>query len=317
MKTSIFKTGSMLAACLLISLTTLAKEVTKEYHKTFPASSSSKVFIENKFGAVKVQSGNQNEVVFDVIVSVEADNDDQAKKLLDQIHVTLKSSGDKISGITEMDNKLTSNQKGKKTKFTIDYTITVPIGIEMNIEHSFGDVSINELTGTTDIEISFGSLNANSLTGKKNSLTMSYSDFTIGTLANADLELSFTGESKIKKAGALSVESSYSKLSIGSVRSLSLEASFSEIKIAALPMDFEEVEIEASMSTIDLGIDPASGFSLIAELSMGDLNIPDGMKNIVKKKDLMNTRLSGTYGNGKSNITIECSMGSVDIHFSK
>ena len=78
-------------------------QVSKTYHQEYPVSSTTKLLIDNKYGAIDVKNWNENKITIDVIVKLENHNKDRAQKQLDQIKVEFSHEGNEIKAITELD----------------------------------------------------------------------------------------------------------------------------------------------------------------------------------------------------------------------
>jgi len=299
-----------LALLIMAGFSVQAKELKKEINKRFTATSSSELRIENKFGQVTLVQGNSGEVVFDIVIKVDTPDDDQSQKLLDAITVNFNNDGNKIIAVTDIDEKISKMKSSGNRKMSINYTVQVPASIALNLENNFGDVVLCSLSGPVALELNYGHLSADKLTGSPIALELNYNPANIAYLAKASLDANYAGEVEIIKAENLSVELNYGTLSLGSVDALELEANYGKATIDGATGK-GSVSIEVNMGSIDLRM--LSGFSLDAEFTMGDIQYPDGMKNLVKNKKMGNVEVSGTYGDGKAEVSIEGNMSNAKI----
>jgi len=292
------------------SFTAGAKELTKEVRKTFKASSSSELFIENKFGKVVVEPGGSGEVVFEIKVSVEHSDEARAQKLLDQISIDFREDGSRIVAKTIIDTKQTRTTGDSKQKMNIDYLVKVPAGIAINVDHSFGDVILGNLDGKLALKLNYGQLSAGRLSNSANRLEINYSSGTIAFLSGGELELNYVGDINIREAGKADIEINYGSGKVGKVEELRLESNYSTFTIENVSGK-GPVEVEVNMGSIDLGV--STGFKLTGEMSMGDILLPKGMTDVKRNKKMTSLEVSGTYGDGRTAISIEGNMSSVDV----
>jgi len=317
MKASIIKTGVLLAIAGSLAFSLQAKELKKEIHKEFTTNRSSSLSIINKFGEVVIENWDQNQVVFDIEIKAEYPDEKKAQKILDGITVEFRESNGKIRVRTKFNEQLNKGNWSKGKKFSINYTVKVPQAIPLDLDHSFGDVVINKLTGPVSLDISFGELKAEALFGKSVALDLSYSSGQIDELANATLDIAYVSGLKIGEAGKLNMNVSYSEVKVQKAKGINLDASYSDIKIGYLPKSFDEVEIDAQASDIDLGIDPDAGFTLSAEVHLGDITYPEGMNSLIKNTKKMNQEVTGTYGKGRSSISVDANLSDIKIFITK
>ena len=310
MKASITKSGLLALAMLSAGFAAGAKELTKEVRQTFKATSSSELFIENKFGKVVVEPGDPGQVVFEINIRVEHSDADKAQQLLDRISIDFKTEGSSIWAKTIFDTKQTRTTGVSKQKIDIDYLVKVPAGIALNIDHNFGDVILGNLDGKLGLELNYGQLSAGRLSNSANRLEINYSSGTIAFLSGGELELNYVGDINIREAGKLTIGLNYGSGKLGKVEELSLEANYSSFTVENVSGK-GPVDIEVNMGSIDLGI--STGFKLTGEMSMGDIQLPKGMTDVVRNKKTTSLEVSGTFGDGRTAISVEGNMSSVDV----
>ena len=66
---------------------------------------------------------------------------------------------------------------------------------------------------------------------------------------------------------------------------------------------------------IELGLDRSSGFTIDAEMKMGNIDLPKEMGDLAKDKTGLQASFSGKYGDGDGSISLEGKMGNVTIKF--
>ncbi|MBT3241646.1 MAG: DUF4097 family beta strand repeat protein [Bacteroidetes bacterium] len=304
------KLSLLLAISLLLFGSLGAQEVKKEIHKEFQTNKSSVVNFETKFGALVIENWDENKIIVDVTITSKHPDEAKAKKILDLLDVEFDVDGNEITIETKMDDKISKGYLSKDKKFNFLIVAKVPTGIEFNLYNNFGTVKIQELSGVVDIENSFGTLEIESLTGDDVVLEIGTGDVHIGQLSHGDVEVD-VGSINIQQANVLDIEVSSGSIFIGTVNVLNAELGTGQLEIDRLKPSFKSIDIETSNGNIVLGIDKDAGFTFDGELSMGNIDYPSSMENMKKKRSNLSSSVAGTYGNGKSIINLEGSMGNI------
>ncbi|TSA38651.1 MAG: hypothetical protein D4R64_02425 [Porphyromonadaceae bacterium] len=337
MKTLYCKSALLLVLMLAAGISLGAQSLKKDFHKEFSTTSTSELLIDNQFGNITVTDWDQNKVVIDVNIEVTGSDQSKAQKLMDKINIDFKEEGSRIIAKTKLGEagNLNLKFKGDKQSFRIDYTIKCPKNIQLNLDNQFGDVIISSLTGSFNADLQFGSLNAMSLTGPETKIDMQFGKVTIGTMKDAKIDIQHCELLKISECGNLTVDAQFTQIEIGSVGSLKADLNNSEVtvdvltdmlkmdmnmgnvKIGNVSAEFKSIVVDQNMGDLTIGIDPKAGYTLTAEVNMGSIKVPEGLK-LYKEKEpklpgISAEKVSGTFGNGNSTITIDSNMGSVKI----
>ncbi len=339
MKKSDYKPGILLfIALLLIPFSLQAQAVSKEFHKEYTAGPKTTLDINNKYGDVVVQSWNKDQVVIDVKVTVEMPNKEKAEKLLSYIDVQFAENGNTISAKTVIDDKFSfTGWGGGSKKFSIDYTIKMPVEAALALVNKYGDSDIDELHGLVELDIKYGNLTAGKLTrGNEkplNSLNLAYGKGTIDDAGWLDMTLRYVSNLEITKSQALLLDSKYSKLQLGEtssvvgtskydnlridkINNLVLDNGYTEVNIGELtkkltyngsygsfsidniPSGFETLAVDTRYMGVKLGIAESASYKLEAKVSYGGLKFNE--ENFKNQKRIINnnsSEISGTVGN--------------------
>ena len=290
--------------------TLFAKEVKKTLSKDFKTNSSTVISMDTKFSELTVETWNKNEASFEVTIVVDHDDEAKAKKMLDLLNVEFDKDGNEITVETVMSEKFSKTDWGKTKTFKFIILAKIPASVNFELENSLGKVEIGDLTGKVDIESNLGSVGINSLTGES-TLTFNLDDARIGFIKSGDIQLNL-GKLNIDEAGDIDITMGKGNCQINKVVNLTAEVNMGDLIVDELDAKFESLSIESAMGNVEIGINKDAGFTLSSEMSMGKLTIPKLDKQ-VKDKEGMNTSVEGTYGNGRSSVEIEGSMGSVSI----
>lgn len=305
------QTFKTIAAIFVIGIlsagtTAIAEEKTKEFHETWAANDVKSLEITNKFGEVKVINEGGNEIIIDVVITVEARDERKANDLLNKIEVEFKKTGNVVKAVTSIENNFKSQKK-----FSIDYVVNIPSDKNLKISNKYGNTIINSLKANGNFNIQYGNFNANELkaaNGGSMKILLAYGNTDIGSATNLDVIIKYSNmtlgeikglklESKysvvdIEEGGSIQMESKYDKFNFEDVESVTATTKYSNLKIAKLAKslkiesgyggvqvgeiasDFEFIEITNSYGQISLGLGNAN-YSVDASCHYCGISYPE------------------------------------------
>jgi hypothetical protein len=342
MKKSVYKSGTLLFASLfLVTCTLSAQELSKEFHKEYKAKQGTTLELNNRYGDIILVTSETDQVVIDVKVTVKHPNQERAEKLLSYIDVKFSEVEDRVSATTVIDDKFNfTGWGGESRKFSIDYHVSMPVWMALNLKNRYGDTDLDDLNGFADLDIKYGNLKVAKL-GRGNEkpwnvLNLAYSKGTIEESGWLDATIRYCGNFTLTKSQALLLDSRYSTLQIGTISSvvgetrydkvrietinnLNLEAGYTDINIGTLvktlvfdggygsfniervPAGFESLEVDTRYTGVRLGIDESASYDLDARLSYGGLKFnEDNFRNKKRIVENTSTEVSGTVGKEES-----------------
>ena len=314
MKKSVYKSGMLLslAAIFLFTFSLAAQEVTKEFHKEYKAGTATTLEINNRYGDVIIQSWDKDQIVIDVKVSVELPDRSRAEKLLSYINVEFNDNDNLISAKTVIEDKFNfSGWSFRSRRFSIDYTVKMPVGSNLNLTNKYGKSDIDEVHGQVNINVQYGDLNIDKLTRENekplNKLTIAYGKVSIDEAGWMDIHSRYSPSINIVKSRALLIDSKYcSKIKIGETSSivgetnydklevekinnlvlsggyttlevgeltkkLNFQGSYSALSVDKISAGFESIDIDVRYMTVRLGIEESANYNLDAHTSYGGI----------------------------------------------
>jgi hypothetical protein len=343
MEKLIYKPGTLLlGAFLLLSPALKAQEeLTKEFHKEYTAKQGTRLELSNKYGDIVVQTSETDQVVIDVKVTVKHPSQDRAEKLLSYIDVQFTEGADFISAKTEIDDKFNfSGWGGDARRFTIDYNVKMPEGMDLTLSNRYGNTELAVLKGFVDLDIKYGDLTASGFTrGNEkpmSTVNVSYGKANIDEAGWLDATIRYSGDFFINKSQALLLDSKYSSVRLGTVSSvvadsrydklgideigkLVLETGYADIKIGRLtkkllvdgsygsiniedvPAGFESLETDTQYMGVNIGIDGSASYNLDGHVTYGGLKFDED--NFANRKRIIennSTEVSGIVGKDES-----------------
>lgn len=325
---------------LLLPMILAGQEVTKEFHKEFKTDNNTTLNITNKYGEVIIDSWDQDQIVIDVKVSVEMPNREKAQKLIEFINVEFNEDGSTVSAKTVIDDKFNFSGWGNSRKFSIDYTVRMPVKAALTLTNRYGNSEIDELQGLVNMNIKYGNITVGKLTRMDqkplNKLNLSYGDASIDEAGWLDLYLRYTGKTEIGKSRALLLDAKYSRLlidetssivgkfeynnlEIEDINNLILENHYADIKIRSLqkkleydgsygsfsvetiPAGFESLRVDSQYTGVKLGIDDNANYNLEAKVSYGGLEYDkNNFKNERRIIENTSQEIAGIVGKGEN-----------------
>ena len=280
-------------------------EKTKSYSKSYNISNKDKITIENSFGVMKLNTWAKNEIKVDVTITAKGGTDERAQQILD--HITIED-GKNNSGVffkTKMDENKKNWNKGDKgykdEGMHIDYVVYLPATNPLDVQNSFGPMTVPDYNGEASISSKFGSL-------------------TTGKIANAKLVSIEFGHGEIESInnGKLSIQ--FSRATINKI-SGSVKADFQHSSGIKLIVDngIRELTINNSFSTLYLDVNKNLGASFDLYTNFGsitnksDFGIEEEKKSDESHGPKFDHRYSGKAGNGNAVIKLKSEFGNTIV----
>jgi hypothetical protein len=328
----------------------LAQKQVKEIKKEFQISKGDVLKIENKFGDINIMNWDQPNISISVKLSAEAKSDAAANSIIEKMAIEINKDESTIYAKTVLGSE---SETAGKTFFSVDYVLYVPKWINLNLVNKFGNIHIDEITGTVNINLKHGQLRIMTLnhdnTSSLNQIAMAFSTGVINNAGSLKVDLSYSkleieksdeivADTKysginINNCGSFECESKYDNFKLNEIRNLTgnlqysnlrigkfsgkikLESTYSGVKIEEVLSSFESIKSINLRGTYKIGIDPDVSFDLHADSKRGDLSI-EGFTIVEKKTDGNNKFIHAKNGNtgiGKP-INITVEDGSVSIY---
>jgi len=349
MKKKTFELKSLLLSLLLIvvvSFSLSAQDATKNYSETYDVSKGVTLSSDTKYSDLELLTWEKDVVDILVEVEVDASSKSRAEEIMEKIDIHISKSGNTINLETDMENGWSRN-----AKVEINFTIKVPKYIHLDMENSYGDLFIQEISGLALLDLKYSNLKAGTLSrGNEkpyNMIDLAYSNGEVDVAGWVEVELSYSDlemnqskmlfvESKYskliaEKAGGIITEGAYDKYYIDELdsfvaelkysgikfgtlnKTLSLHSGYTNAKIEHLSKGFDEVEAALSYGNIYMGVESGASFKFEGEAKYGSVNIDVGDK-MSKTKENNYTKVWGNVGsNPKSTMKLITKYGNINI----
>lgn len=351
MKTLFLNPLAIIAVILLLPAFTCPAQTgvkSSVIKKEFIVGQDVKLNIETSFGKVHCNVWDKNLMTIQVLVNVQAKNDKEAERILNQIEPVISGNSSVVDIITKIGN---TGSSGKTTNFSIDYTINMPRSTTLSLNNRFGDVYIDEITSPARINIEYGNLTINQLTNPASDITLKFSNGTINSVGNIRLNLEYS-TLKTKNGGDINSKTRFSTLNLGGISNLLLDSEYDTYtveklksltgsgKFSAINVDeilqridmeveyggldveaignaFTRINVIASFNNISLGIPVSASYTLLADMNFGECRFPKGSAVKVTEKSFTSKLFSGSVGssaNPTAKVTIKGKNSDVKLY---
>lgn len=267
----------------------------KEISKSFDVSLSDLLMTDNRYGNTTITHWNKKEVSIRVEIEAKANSAETAQAIIDRIQIELKKTGNTVSAVTSLKSQNKSWSNGDNQRFTINYFISMPSKLAINLSQKYGNINLPEKNeGKSTIEVKYGNLNAGSFTQTLN-LEVKYGNVDINDVTKANIDLGYCGNTLIGNADQLNIDSKYSGMEVRSCKQINLENKYGNVRIKNL--DKGHMEIKYSEVTID----NVTMELKVEELAYSTLNIKE------LSADFNNINIDARYGNLNINVPTNAS----------
>ena len=234
-----------------------AAERTKVYQQHFETNPQTSLKLTTEFGRIDIQTWDSAAVDIKVELCVSTRSERRAEDWINSVMVNLHMDGNVVKATVDKVSKerfVVTSFRGDDVKINNVFTVRMPKGMDIEIDHRHGNINFDELTGLVGIRLKYGNLKANRLTRGRtqqlNTLVLAY------------------GRADIGEVGWLSAEVAYSKIGIESAQALALESKYSTVRVGTLG----SLACESRYDTYKLGhLDKLTGQSSYTHMALGSL----------------------------------------------
>ena len=323
------------------------EEYSRIIKKEYAVNPDAQLVINNQYGKVHCNNWDKPIISVEIVLRVEASNEQAAQKLMDHIIISM-------SGSTTLVDVRTSFEKegfSGRSKVNVDYTINMPASVNLDLTNKFGDIYINELNGKGKINLSYGNMEVNKLGNSDNLLDIKFSKANIKSIQGAVVLLKYS-ELKLDYAGSLRLDSKYSDLSANKIislngnleggkldmenstavdgkskfsdlditrieKNLTLDIQYGNCEVHEMPADFTNISINNKYADISIGLPEGASYILDAELKYCDLDFPEAKANFTQKITGNTSKLYkaivGKEPNPSARITVKSEFGNISL----
>jgi len=201
-------------------------------HRSYAAGSETTLEIQNKYGKIQVVPWEKDSISIDVDILLSESSASKLKKLRDDIGIKYSGTnfyiivktviGNENSRIAKELKSIGNTITGTNNQVEINYMVKVPGYLDIVLQNKFGDIYLDDLTGSVDIELSNGVLKANDLDGNT-SIKLSFANGMINKLATSTMNLAYS-DLELGEAMQLDLQSKSSKINADRINVLKIDS---------------------------------------------------------------------------------------------
>ena len=325
----------------------------KTYKKSFEVDRDATLRLKNKYGDIAILTWDKNTIEIHASIRVYGKKESAIEDRLEKIKIVFDSNYKQVSAETifEQSNFFSWNFWGNdNTKIKTHYQVKMPVSNGLIIENKYGDLTLDNLEGSSKIDMSYGNIDIGKLTNTKNEIELDYAPSSFIEYVNGiDLDLDYSGLTiekgnnvrllsdytnflsgeinllqsdcdygsiKIDTVSYYTGELDYVTARFGSVkRKFKADTDYGSIRIGHLENTFSNVDIDADYTNIRIGVSPSANYHFETFMSYGDIQYPKTAIITEKKTKNFKSNYKGYVGDSSSSssIRLDGSYGSFKI----
>jgi DUF4097 and DUF4098 domain-containing protein YvlB len=294
-------------------------EVTERFSRTIRIGRTGSFELGNVSGNVTVTGGNGDEVRIEAVKRARSRDESTGKSLLDELRIEVTELPNRVEVRTEYPRHR-RNYTG-----SVDYTVTVPAGVDAAIKVVSGDVRVTNMKGELRAESISGNVVASGAT--RLVLAKSVSGNVDITDASADAALSISTVSGNLTGRGLKARTLELSSVSGDVVLTNVTCERAMVKTTSGNVEYDgplaragRYEMHAHSGNVRLGVTSTTGFELEATTFNGDvrsdfpLTLRAGIEGGGSRKGpRFNRSIRGSYGDAGAIVTLKSFSGDIVV----
>jgi len=324
---------------------------TKTIKKEFSVNKNALVELRNKYGSIDIKTWFKNQVSIEIIITTNGSDESKVQNRLENISIDFESSSQRIYAKTHFEkynNNWTFFGGSNNVNMNIKYIVRMPISNNLDIHMDYGDVMIDKLEGKANIDCDYGKLFAGELLNDDNYIDLDYSrGSTIDQINGGKINIDYT-TIDIEKAGDINLNTDYSNTTFQEINTLDfnsdygnitvenahtiignsdyvrlkfgeisnqiiIDSDYGNINIEKMGEDFNLVDINSKYTTVKIGVDSNSSFSLTAHAQYSNIKVPSEFNFTKQIEKNSKKHYEGTYNGSNGHIKIKSQYGHIKI----
>ena len=320
-------------------------EEQKTIEKTFDVDALPNLVMDGIYSDFNITTWDQPQIDIKVKIKVKSDKESAVKKLMEIIDVELSENCNTVTAKTVFNNK---TNKSFNASVSVKYNVRVPKDVLMDLDTSYGDITIDKVSEKLKAVLKYGDFKADSILIDdivKNSIEVKFGNINIDYVNNVAMWLEY-GDAKVNTCDYIDGTLKYSKIFITDLNHCMLEVKYSDARIEKankvlfvntaysdmkvrnvtnmlhVNMKYSDlsatvtslkpnIEIDGAYSDVALYLEENSSFDYMLESSYGDITF----KGFFDTKSISGR---GHYGDGERGmLDISTKYGDIDIRKNK
>jgi hypothetical protein len=320
----------------------------KTIKKTYIVNADAGIDIDNKYGNITVSTWDEDKIDLDILIKVTGGNENWVNERLNSIDVDITALKSMVTAITKTGNSSTKS-KGSSNSFEINYVIKIPKNGTAKLVNKYGNISVINLEGSSNIECKYGKVSIGKLNNSNNKIQIQYcQNSTIDYIKNGVIEAQYSGL-KINDAGNLNLDTNYTDIvvsdgqnikydcnygnfkfnKINSIsgsgnyltvgitelsNSANIDTNYSKINVSTITSKANDININSGYSDVSLGYDSNYAFDFDINTKYGGIKSDNSLEVLVNETKNTSKRISGyNKKKGQNKLIINSNYGSVTL----
>ncbi|WP_430812214.1 MULTISPECIES: hypothetical protein [unclassified Carboxylicivirga] len=279
--------------CCLLSLLPAGAQViesrvksTERFMREFEAANIEHLKIANQHGNIFISAWDEDLVEVETLITLGTRNETAREEILEMISINQRNYSGILDYMTTFSEDFFSNYP-----FSIDYHVKMPARLNLIIDNSMGDVSIDSIMGVIKLTQSYGKLQLQDIApNKKHHFDLTFVD---GRMDNiGDGEFTFSNcNLQLTQGGSMKGQTQYGMLNFENFGALNITSNTDRIAIA----NIDSIQLSGNRCIAKL---EQVSTSLFCELIKGQLNIDaaPSIKEITISNQAVNTTIKLPLG---------------------
>jgi hypothetical protein len=236
--------------------------------RTFKAGPGTTVVLANVAGDIVVTAGGSGEVRLEAVKRTRATSEAAARPQLDATRIDVSEQANRI--------EVRAVYPDRKTRVAVDYTVTAPAGITVDVRSVSGDISITGIRGEVRVESVSGDVTATGLA--REAVLKAVSGDVVVSASEVDGEVSansVSGDVTVKSFKARSVKaatvSGNVSMQTGACDRASVGSVSGNVELAGTLARGGRYDLKSHSGNVRLALDGKTGFVLDASSFSGNI----------------------------------------------
>ena len=235
-----------------------AKEFKRDTMLQFDIAQNGVVNLSNKYGKVDVHTWASNKVKIEVIITVNARNQNDANDIFETIDVEFSQQGNYVNANTII------QAKKNHLDYSIDYEVYMPKSCSLKIQNWYGNSRIAGLGGDATANVKYGNIRFKTVE-KDLDIDLKYGNCTVDKASNTVIKLEH-GFIDLKEAKDVNLVTRYSKVNLDKANEITCDTRNDIYKVGVVNtfhnygrydnLDIQEVQhlvVESEYSDLFIG----------------------------------------------------------------
>jgi len=320
----------------------------KSIKKTYIVNSNAGIDVDNKYGSISVSTWDEDKIDIDISIKVTGPNENWVNERLNSIDVDITALKSMVTAVTKLGNS-SLKSKGSNNSFEINYVIKIPKNGTVKLMNKYGNITVLNLEGASDITCKYGKVTVGKLNNTNNRFTIEYcqnssidyikngivearySGLKINDSGNLNLDTNYTdlivsdgqnikydcnyGTLKFQKLNSFSGSGNYLTISIAEIsNSINVDANYSKINISTITSKANNVNITSGYTDVSLGYDTNYAFDFDINTKYGNIKNDNSLEVSVSESKSTSKRISGfNKKKGQNRMSINSNYGNVTL----